>query len=184
MSDERRLTTDRFYGGTEHRLDLLVQFLSYVRSEHPSESAASEWLVQYTSAESQSATQRHIGFLSSIGFVAISNGQLSVGDFGAEWLERREPRVLFEALEDNVQGFAVILRSMMEGPQTDTDLMQALNMSGEFDMDGPGVAIRHREWLQVLGYVSRDGDENTLTADGQALATNLDLQQMQKSSDL
>lgn len=98
---------------------------------------------------------------------------LQLDTAGEEWLATQADRVLFDALYANVAGFDIILESVQEQPRTDDELMTVLNNSGPFDMDSPGVAARHREWLEVLGYVERSGGRTQLTIAGAVLLAEI-----------
>lgn len=98
---------------------------------------------------------------------------LQLDTAGEEWLATQADRVLFDALYANVAGFDIILESVQERPRTDDELMTVLNNSGPFDMDSPGVAARHREWLEVLGYVERSGGRTQLTIAGAVLLAEI-----------
>ena len=174
MTDDRRLTTDRFYGGTSQRLQLLRRFLSFVESEDLTRSDAKDWILSNTDARSRDAIDHHFGFLDAIELIDLHEDEVSVDWRGRQYLESRESSILYSALNANVKGFDSILVQLREGPMTDEEIM--LHLRDEFDkidMDSPGVATRHREWLQVLGYVDRNGNSISLTAKGGELAAEV-----------
>lgn len=167
MGDSRRLTTDRFYGGTSERIELLSRFLAYVESQHPSLSEAQGWILSNTNAQSRDAIERHFHFLSAIGLVDLDGHNLTGTSRGHRYLESSDPSILYEALRENVKGFDTILRRLQEEPLTDEGIMDVLVSEFEaINMESPGVATRHREWLQVLGYVDRSDGVNRLTEAG------------------
>ena len=167
MTDDRRLTTDRFYGGTTRRIELLRKFLSFVESEIPQESETQEWLLSNTNAQSREAIDRHLQFLGTLELIDISDSRITIGHVGQRYLETSDEAVLYEALRSNVKGFGSILRRIRDGPMTDEDVMDLLVTQFEdFNMNSPGVAARHREWLQVLGYIERSDGVNRITEDG------------------
>lgn len=174
MADDKRLTTDRFYGGTSHRIELLKQFLSFVAENNPTRSQAKDWILSNTQARSRDAIDHHLGFLDAVKLIKLDDGNISIGYRGQQYLTEPTPSVLYETLRSNVKGFDTILRRLQSGPMTDDDIMDVLVMEFEdINMDSPGVAARHREWLQVLGYVERSDGINQLTEAGQELATML-----------
>lgn len=172
MSTDRRLTTDRFFGGAQ-RLRVLAQFLSFIHTEQPAETAASKWIRTYINASSPAAVSRHLTFLETIGLIESVESALQLDTAGEKWLATQADRVLFDALHANVAGFEIILEAVQERPRTDDELMAALNDSGPFDMESPGVAARHREWLEVLGYVERSGSRTQLTTAGAVLLAEI-----------
>ncbi len=172
MADSRRLTADRFFGGTD-RLTILKQFLGYLGGENRSMSDAVEWLIKNTRASSPKTIKRHLSFLETIDVIENTGGTLLPGRTGRQFLETDEPRVLFDTLHENVAGFETILDALQSAPLDDEALMAVLNERGPHDMKSPGVARRHREWLAVLGYVKADDGVVRLTDAGVALCNDL-----------
>lgn len=170
MTDSRRLTTDRFYGGTSRRIGLLRRFLSFVNDETAEQSEAKDWIMSNTQARSLDAVDRHLGFLDAIELIDLTDNTVSLNDRGKQYLNTSDPSVLYEALRSNVKGFDVILQQIADGPMTDEDIMDLLVAKFEdINMNSPGVAARHREWLQVLGYIERSDGVNSLTDEGREL---------------
>jgi len=170
MSDGRRFTTDRFYGGVSNRLENLRSMLQYVRAESPSRGSLTEWVIRNTRAGSEQAVNRHLAFLESIGVLKLSEPSCELKEYGRRWLNEDDPETLYEALSSGVKGFDVVLEALRDDPMTDEEIMNRL--VGEFDemeMATPGPAIRHREWLQVLELVDRRDGVNRITARGRRL---------------
>jgi hypothetical protein len=83
----------------------------------------------------------------------------------------QNPKIIYEALTSGVKGFGTALRALRDEPMTDEDIMDLLVREfEEADMSESGPAVRHREWLQALGYVKRKYGVNRLTEDGEELA--------------
>ncbi len=174
MADDRRMTTDRFYGGVSNRLRNLRSMLEYVRDSNPSRSQLNSWVISNTSARSGGAVSHHHTFLESIALIKLSEAGCELGEYGKQWLKSQNPETLYHSLSSGVKGFDTILQALQDGPMTDEEIMNLL--VSEFDdarMTKPGPAIRHREWVQVLGFVDREDGVNRLTKRGQELmATN------------
>lgn len=174
MSDDRRMTTDRFYGGVSNRIQNLRLMLEYIETEHPSRERLNEWVIANTSAGSQDAVSHHLAFLDSIEIIDLSEKKCKIDDFGKRWLRDQSPESLYAALSSGVKGFDTILEALDDGQMTDEDIMNLL--VSEFDeakMSKPGPAIRHREWLQVLGFVERKDGENRVTSRGRKILDSI-----------
>jgi putative restriction endonuclease len=170
MSDDRRFTTDRFYGGVSHRLQNLRSMLQYVRDESPSREQLSEWVIRNTQAESKDAVNHHLAFLESIEIVRLSDSVCVLGKYGQRWLNDDDPETLYDALSSGVRGFDIVLEGLRDEPMTDGEIMELLvDRFDEMEMTTPGPAIRHREWLQVLGMVERRDGVNRITARGKRI---------------
>jgi len=170
MTDNRRMTTDRFYGGVSNRLQNLRSMLEYIRSTNPSRSELNKWVISNTRAGSADAVSHHLTFLASIELIELSESGCELDNYGEQWLEDGSPETLYEALSSGVKGFETILQSLAEVPMTDEDIMDLLVTEfDEAEMTKPGPAKRHREWLQVLGYVERRDSVNRLIKKGQNL---------------
>lgn len=167
MSDDRRMTTDRFYGGVSDRLQNLRSMLAYIRDEHPTRDELNQWVIENTKAGSSDAVSHHLTFLDSIKLIELSDSQCELDDYGQQWLRDQGPETLYEALLSGVKGFDSILEALQDGPMTDEDIMDLLvSEFDEAEMSKPGPAVRHREWLQVLGFVEREDSVNRLTPKG------------------
>jgi len=172
MSDNRRMTTDRFYGGVTSRLQNLRSMLNFIRDENPSRDELTEWVINNTRANSADAVSHHLTFLDAIEVLQLSTNECEVENYGEQWLQNDDPKALYEALNSGVKGFDIIIESLRDGPMTDEDIMNLLVREfTEAEMSTPGPAARHREWLQVLGYVEREDGLNQLTSSGQELVS-------------
>jgi putative restriction endonuclease len=170
MADDRRMITDRFYGGVSNRLQNLRSMLEYVHSENPSRSQLNQWVISNTRAGSEEAVSHHLTFLESIELIELSEKGCKLAEYGERWLDDQSSETLYEALSSGVKGFDTLLQALREGAVTDGEIMELLVREfEEAEMTKPGPAIRHREWLQVLGYIERDGEVNRLTSKGRDL---------------
>ena len=175
MSDDRRMTTDRFFGGVSNRLANLRATLDYIHDEQPSRDELNEWLRENTQARSPNSVDHHLAFLSAIDLLGLSDAPCTLAVYGRRYRSDHDPETLYDALTDGVKGFDAILEALADGPRTDEDVMDLLVREfEEAEMTTPGPAIRHREWLQVLGYVERSDGMNHLTDAGRELLDRLD----------
>jgi putative restriction endonuclease len=175
MSDDRRMTTDRFYGGVSNRLANLRAMLEFIRAGRPARERVVQWVTDNTLAGSQDAVERHLAFLTSIEVVEFDDSIASPGRYGDAWLADQEPETLYRALNQGVKGFQTILESLCDRPMTDEEIMDLLvSEFDEAEMSTPGPAVRHREWLQVLGMVERADGVNQITAGGRELVDATD----------
>ncbi len=69
MTDNRRMTTDRFYGGVHGRLENLREMLSYVSETNPTEDDLVSWVIANTPAGSESTVKKHFGFIEGIDLI-------------------------------------------------------------------------------------------------------------------
>ena len=177
----RRLTSDRFYGGVDGRIANLQRFLSYLRGRSPTLNEAAAWLESELGGASESTRDRYLSFLRGLNLVEQAGSYLYPGSAGLRYLRTPHPEVLFTILDAKVAGFDLMLEALAtSGPLTDEQLRLVLNV-GPYghDMKGPGVAIRHREWLQALQYSRRERDSdgtrrNRLTTSGYELWNTYD----------
>lgn len=179
MTDGRRMTTDRFYGGVDNRLEILFDLLSLLDEPDTKEGGVSRerainWVLSNTNAEEKSAVERHLSFIESIGLIESEDGRYELTRIGECYLRNRDPLVLYNCLRAGVKGFDTILHRLAIEPRTDDELMELLvSEFEECEMETPEVAKRHREWLQAIGYVERVDDRNHLTNSGEAVADQL-----------
>jgi len=170
MTDNRRMTTDRFYGGVSNRLQNLRSMLEYVRSANPPRSDLNDWVISNTTAGSPDAVSHHLTFLASIDLIELAEDGCVLGEYGVRWLDNGRIETLFNTLSLGVVGFDAILHELYEREMTDEDIMNLLvSEFDEAEMTTPGPAVRHREWLQVVGLVKHVNGVNKLTENGETL---------------
>jgi len=176
MSDNRRMTTDRFYGGVSNRLANLRAMLTYIRAEQPTREDVTQWVMDNTRAGSADAVSHHLTFLATINLIALSDAAVELGAYGERWLSDDDPEILYEALATGVKGFDVLVEALADGGLTDDEIMELLVREfEEAKMSKPGPAVRHREWLQALGYAERSDGVTGLTAAGYDLLERREL---------
>ncbi|MCU4750982.1 AAA family ATPase [Halobacteria archaeon AArc-curdl1] len=179
MTNGRRMSTDRFYGGIESRLEILLDLLSLLdEPDGENEGVSSErlinWILTNTNAEEQSAVERHLSFIESIGLIESDDGRYNLTRTGNCYLRDRDPLILYNCLRTGVKGFDTIVRALAIEPRTDDELMELLvDKFEECNMGTTAVAKRHREWLQAIGYVERVDGQNRLTNTGESVADQL-----------
>ena len=172
MPDDRRMTTDRFYGGTTNRLQNLRSMLEFIQNEAPARDDLTQWVIQNTRANSADAVSHHLTFLDSIDIIQLTGRKCELSHYGEQWLQTQEPAIFYDALDSGVKGFDTLVEALQENPMTDEDIMHLLVTEfEEAEMSTPGPAARHREWLQVLGFVDRDDGLNRLNSAGRELVT-------------
>jgi hypothetical protein len=174
MDDDRRMSTDRFYGGVENRISILQDFLAFVGDEHPSRQELYDWFDHNTGGGGESFVDRNMGFFESLHLVRFEGETCRLGVYGERYNLTQAPFVVLQALRSGIKGFDTILTALADSPQTDEEIQELI--VAEFDAATTGTAIkRHREWLQVLGYLTHEGDTNSLTKAGRDAVETLNL---------
>ena len=174
MGDESRLTTDRYYGDIDRRLENLEAALEHIVENAPSEDELIEWVLNTTNAENQAGVERRLGFLETIDLLERDNGDYFLTPRSEEFLRTDDTRVIFEGLRKNVIGFEPLLKALYEQPLSIEDFHDILAQNNDFT-GGPGVAGRHREWLQVLNLITETQDGRyRLTAKGRKIAAEIE----------
>ena len=98
MMDDRRMTTDRFYGGVSDRLQNLRLMLKYIREERPSRNQVNDWVISNTEASSPDAVSHNLTFLDSIELLELSYTECELAEYGERWLRDQDPQTLYNAL--------------------------------------------------------------------------------------
>ena len=174
MDDDRRMSTDRFYGGVDNRISILQEFLAFVGDEHPSRQELYEWFDHNTGGGGESFVDRNMGFFESLHLVRFEEETCRLEVYGERYNLTHDPFVVLQALRSGIKGFDTILTALADSPQTDEEIQDLI--VAEFDAASTGTAIkRHREWLQVLGYLTHEGDTNSLTKAGRDAIETLNL---------
>ena len=174
MDDDRRMSTDRFYGGVENRISILQDFLAFVGNEHPSQQEFYDWFDQNTGGGGEGFADRNIRFFESLHLVRFDGETCRLGVYGERYDRTHDPFVVLQALRSGIKGFDTILTALSDSTCTDEEIQYLI--VAEFDAASTGTAIkRHREWLQALGYINHEGDTNSLTSAGREAVETLNL---------
>lgn len=168
MPPDRRVSTDRFYGGTTNRLATLRGLLRFIDATRPTFDEVVDWVAANTGGGSESFVERNLDFLATCDVVDRDGPRITVGPAGATYLESRDPLDLFEGFQRGVVGFTAILETLADRPLDDHEVGAVLASAARRDSVAEDVGRRHREWLQVLGLLSYDNKtgESRITALG------------------
>lgn len=167
MTDDRRMTTERFFGGRSNRLRYLHQFLKFVEEEDPSFEECIRWIREKGYGESRDVIKRNIRFLTTCRILARAGNKVKLGEWGQRYVESRNPVDLYAGLVSGVKGFETLLEGLDEGPMSDEELADRLRPEFPEYKLPVEVVQGHRAWLQVLGLLSHEGDQNYITTLGQ-----------------
>lgn len=169
MASNRRMTTDRFFGGVDNRLQNLRSMLAYVDSTEPDETDLWQWLKASTAAESDSTIEKYVGFQRSIGLLRLQNGQYQTTSQGAEYAETDQKEIVVDALLEHVKGFETILQAVETGHSSIKEIQSSLQEEYPSFQLTEAVVGRHIEWLQAVDTLKKSGDQFVLTDFGETV---------------
>ncbi|WP_323174107.1 AAA family ATPase [Natrialba sp. PRR66] len=155
MANDRRMTTDRFFGGVEERLENLKSLLKFVDATEPDKSELQDWLESNTTAESESTIQTYVGFQHSIGLIELQQGQYRTTSRGAAFADTGDPELIFDALFEHVDGFDTILQTLDDGQTTAAAIQDNLREAYPEYKLPEAVVGRHLEWLEAIGAIEK-----------------------------
>ncbi|WP_440770881.1 HNH endonuclease [Natronorubrum sp. DTA28] len=174
MGSEKRNIAVRFFGGAGNYTDVLEHCFTFVLTENPDEATLCEWVKSNTRATSDDGIRDRLAFLESIGLLTVDEKRVALAERGIEWMVDTDPKLLFDALSENVRGFETALEALFDGPKTDAELGAAIaDDHPDVGWSDPSGPAQHRGWLQSLGYVERSDGTNSLTDSGRDLARRL-----------
>jgi 5-methylcytosine-specific restriction enzyme A len=147
MGNDRRITTDRFFGSIEKRLENLQSMLEFIDTTKPDKPTLRDWLKANTAAKSESTMEKYVGFQRSINILDLQEDQYRTTRRGAAFAETSDPELVFEALLENVAGFETILQTL-DNQQTTAAKIQANLQEAYPEYQLPQAVVgRHLEWL-------------------------------------
>lgn len=176
MADDRRMTTDRFFGGVEGRLENLRSMLEYVDTAEPTESKLKEWLEANTGADSDSTMEMYLGFQKSIELLAVQGDHYATTARGSEFAATGDPELVAQALLENVKGFETILQAIESGYRTREEIQAQLRDQYPGYSLPLSIVGRHLEWLRVIGAIDRHDEQFLLGPLGQHLVDEFEAQ--------
>ncbi|EMA38532.1 HNH endonuclease [Halobiforma nitratireducens] len=153
-----RVTAERFFGGTDQRIEYLHSTLRFVSSQTPTEHDLTNWILENTPANSKLTIERNISFLESIDLLDQTPDGYQPTNKGEAFWRHDEPLVMYEGLATAVDGFREIARAIPNGHRTIDAIQDHLQQSYPDHELPTGVVSRHLEWLEALNVVTnRDG---------------------------
>ncbi|WP_249038839.1 HNH endonuclease signature motif containing protein [Haloterrigena salifodinae] len=171
MANDRRMTTDRFFGGVGERLENLQALFKFVDTTEPDKAELQDWLESNTAAKSESTIKAYVGFQRSVGLLELEKDQYQTTPRGATFADTGDPELIFEALLENVDGFETILQTL-DNEQTTTTAIQASLREAYPEYQLPQAVVgRHLEWLQAIDAIEKQqsADRYELTSFGKRL---------------
>lgn len=153
-----RMTAERFFGGTDQRIENLHATLRFVSKQTPTEAELTNWILENTSAGSSTTITKNISFLESIDLLEHTPDGYEPTNKGEAFWRHDEPLVMYEGLATAVDGFRELARAIPNGHRTIADIQDQLRRVYPDHELPKGVVTRHLEWLESLNLVTeRDG---------------------------
>lgn len=160
------MTTERFFGGVEERIDYLQKTLEWVAGNQPSEDQLTTWITEYTPADSESTVTRNIRFLETIEVLEITSEGFQPTNKGDAFWRHEEPLAIYEGLADSVDGFRTILRAIAADKRTVKEIQNELHREFPKYELPEGVVTKHLDWLKSLALVTLHDGEYSIPIEG------------------
>lgn len=151
-----RMTTERFFGGNENRIDYLREMLQWVADSHPDEDELTSWIKSKTPAGADTTISRNIRFLETIEVLESTDGKFQPTSKGEAFWRHDEPLAIYEGLADSVDGFRTILRAIAADKRTPEEIQKELQSSFPNYELPEGVVSKHLDWLKSLDLVTEE----------------------------
>ncbi|WP_087714119.1 HNH endonuclease [Natronolimnobius baerhuensis] len=153
-----RMTAERFFGGKDHRIENLHSTLRFVSRQTPTEHELTNWLLENTSAGSESTISKNISFLESIDLLEHTPEGYEPTNKGEAFWRHDEPLVMYEGLATAVDGFREIARAIPNGHRTITEIQEQLQDAYPDHVLPNDVVTRHLGWLESLNLVTKQDE--------------------------
>ncbi|TYT63025.1 HNH endonuclease [Natrialba swarupiae] len=162
-----RMTAERFFGGTDQRIENLHSTLQFVSRQNPTDHELIDWILENTPANTTATIERNISFLESIDLLDHTADGYQPTNKGEAFWRHDEPLVMYEGLATAVDGFREIARAIPNGHRTIEAIQDQLQQAYPDHVLPKGVVSRHLEWLEALNVVTnRDGTYSIPIEDG------------------
>ena len=160
MTTDTRMTVERFFGGVPGRMRNLEAFLEYIDTTSPTREEVVAWLQANTTADDVTTIQRNLSFLETIELITLEDTSVSLTNKGTACWRAGEPAAAYYGLARNVNGITTAVRAIRDGNHTPSAIQTILQDTFP-DFELPlGVVTKHLSWLQSLGAVDVDADDN------------------------
>lgn len=147
------MTTERFFGGVEGRIENLQKTLEWMAENHPEEEQLITWIKSNTPAGSDTTISRNIRFLETIEVIESSDGEYQPTNKGDAFWRHDEPLAIYEGLADSVDGFRTILRAIAADKRTPEEIQNELQSAFPNYELPEGVVSKHLDWLKSLDLI-------------------------------
>ena len=163
MADETRMTTERFFGGVENRMEYLHDTLVFVNNAKPNEKHLTNWILDNTPAGSEATVRRNVAFLVSIDLIRESQGTYELTNKGTAYFKSENPAVIYEGLATTVDGFREIARAIVADYRTVDEIQEQLRSAFPEYVLPEGVVQKHLDWLVSLELITESSGEYKFT---------------------
>lgn len=165
----RKLRGLRFLpGGTDKYVDTLMKCLEFVKDESPDKERLRQWFYEgFPRVKGERAVDGYIRVAKDqFGLIKQEGGRFVLTENGKEFLETRNPRLLFQILGERIDGVHDILQLLSVKPCSLLEVDSALRT--RFGWKTHFQTFYRLGWLQSLGCVTKIGQTCSLTEDGRA----------------
>jgi len=161
------MTTERYFGGRDGRLENLRKTLEWIAKSEPTENELLTWISRNTAANDDETIIKNIRFLEAVDLIEQSAERFSLTNKGSAFERNNTPLVMYEGLEKAVNGFREIARAIAFDHRTLEEIQSVLRENYP-DYELPeGVVTKHLDWLRSLQLVTQeDGQFHIPIEDG------------------
>jgi hypothetical protein len=139
-------------GGNQAYVTALEKLLPLASDQPTMSEFISRLQLEFPQVESLATANGYVRVLVALGFIELSNGQLSLTPAGREFIEEGDVALVCEALLARVVGVKELLVSLESGPRTMEELQQVLSELGLAWETNAQVGWR-LHWLESVGPV-------------------------------
>ncbi|WP_255170066.1 HNH endonuclease [Natrononativus amylolyticus] len=161
-----RMTTERFFGGVDDRVQYLCLTLQFVSEHEPTEADLINWILENTPAGAAGTVKRNLSFLESVDLLESTPEGYRTTNKGETFWKQDEPLVMYEGLATAVDGFREIARAIPSGDRTIEEIQHQLRRAYPDHKLPKGVVTKHLDWLESLELVTKEDGVYSIPIEG------------------
>jgi len=140
--------------------------LEHIKLERPTRQQLAQWFCNQYDSLGKNVNTGYVRTVESFELTEESRSKLSVNHLGEEFLANGTNSILYQQLDQNYEGISDILRMLPKNPLTLDEVYSRLKKVIEPKWKTSTQCRIRINWLESLGYVSRDGPKYCLMAAG------------------
>ena len=155
-------------GGFKQYVTTLQKCLEYIQQNNLTQEQLVQWFLR-TFPSSERIAPDFVFTIRDLRLIAESAGKFCLSEIANSFLETRDKRTLYQQLDTNFIGIQDIITMLYKQPLPLDDICSYLRVTYATKWQKATQCSIRINWLRGLGYVTKDGQKYTLTAEGKSL---------------
>lgn len=155
-------------GGFKQYVTTLRKSLEYIQQNNLAQEQFVQWFLR-TFPSSERIARDSVFTIRNLRLIVESEGRFCLSEEAKSFLETQDKIILYQQLDANFIGIQDIITMLYKQPLPLDDICSYLRVTYATKWQKATQCSIRINWLRGLGYVTKDGQKYTLTAEGKSL---------------